>query len=111
MSMNTQIIAVGGCVTPLVSTYVISKVCKNYLGEEFVASVKLEVNFSEKTYNITPINGTKDFRFIKGDRLSIDLWSSVASVIDLAVEYVIELLYTTEVSNERLVLQEFNVKC
>ena len=110
MNIGANVKKMGGNVKPLISTYEISKVFKNYLGQEFVASVKLEVDFSEKTYNITPIDGTKHFRFIKGDRLSIHLWASVATVIDFAVLCAIDLLYTVPVEDESLILQEFDVK-
>ena len=42
--------------------------------------------------------------------MSIDLWTSVATVIDFAVLCATDLLYTVEVEDKSLILQEYDVK-
>jgi hypothetical protein len=100
----------GGKVTYLTSTYTISTLQKNNLGEEYTVSVKLEVDFPSKTYSIKPITGDKHFVFVKGDRNSVHLWSAVAETIQVAVTFAINILFTVEVGADNVILEEYDVK-
>jgi hypothetical protein len=50
------------------------------------ATVKLEINYSDKSYSITPSCGTKDFEFRQCSHKK-DMWIAILTAIRNAIEY------------------------
>ena len=50
------------------------------------ASVKLDINYPQKTYAITPHGGSQDFRFINTNKDYL-MWLAVLKAIEKAIEF------------------------